>query len=275
MRFNRNISDCPVRRQCQLLGLAAASYYYRSQARARRRICNTCTGWTRITRHPFYGVRKMTFLLQQQGPGGGTQARAAFAAEALLGLMGGLSQAAFESSNPLAHKRFPYLLKGVAIVRPNQVWEHRHHLYPAAGAGLFTWRRSWTGTAATCWPGSCRSVWKPTSVSRCWRRASPASAPEIFQHRPGGAIHQCAVQAPLLAAQVRLSMDGRGRAFDNIFVERLWRSVAYEEVYLKDYRNVAESPRQFGTLFPVLQRRTNPPNRWIIARRKTCISNTA
>ena len=56
-------------------------------------------------------------------------------------------------------------------------------------------------------------------------------------------------QAPLLAAQVRLSMDGRGRAFDNIFVERLWRSVKYEEVYLKDYRNVAEARHGLNQYF--------------------------
>ena len=57
-------------------------------------------------------------------------------------------------------------------------------------------------------------------------------------------------QAPLLAAQVRLSMDGRGRVFDNIFVERLWRTVKYEEVYLKDYRDVAEARRGLADYFP-------------------------
>ena len=57
-------------------------------------------------------------------------------------------------------------------------------------------------------------------------------------------------QAPLLAAQVRVSMDGRGRAFDNIFVERLWRSVKYEEVYIKDYRNVVEAREGLQRYFP-------------------------
>ena len=72
-------------------------------------------------------------------------------------------------------------------------------------------------------------------------RALAAQRPEILNTDQGVQYTSAAFQAPLLAAQVRLSMDGRGRAFDNIFVERLWRTVKYEEVFIKDYRDVAEA----------------------------------
>jgi putative transposase len=81
-------------------------------------------------------------------------------------------------------------------------------------------------------------------------RALASQRPEIFNTDQGVQFTSAQFQAPLVAAQVRLSMDGRGRAFDNIFVERFWRTVKYEEVYLKDYRNVAEAHHGLGNYLP-------------------------
>ena len=80
-------------------------------------------------------------------------------------------------------------------------------------------------------------------------RALATQQPEIFNTDQGVQFTSSQFQAPLLTAQVRVSMDGRGRAFDNIFVERLWRSVKYEEVYLKDYRDVAEAKAGLSQYF--------------------------
>jgi len=81
-------------------------------------------------------------------------------------------------------------------------------------------------------------------------RALAHQRPEILNTDQGVQFTSAQFQTPLLAAQVRLSMDGRGRAFDNIFVERLWRTVKYEEVYLKDYRNVPEARTSLDLYFP-------------------------
>jgi putative transposase len=80
-------------------------------------------------------------------------------------------------------------------------------------------------------------------------RAMATQRPEILNSDQGVQFTSTPFQAPLLAAQVRLSMDGRGRAFDNIFVERLWRTVKYEEVFLKDYRDVPEARHGLGLYF--------------------------
>jgi putative transposase len=82
------------------------------------------------------------------------------------------------------------------------------------------------------------------------KRALARQQPEIFNTDQGVQFTSAQFQAPLLAAQVRVSMDGRGRAFDNIFVERLWRTVKYEEVYLKDYRDVPAARQGLGNYFP-------------------------
>jgi len=81
-------------------------------------------------------------------------------------------------------------------------------------------------------------------------RALALARPEIFNTDQGVQFTSAQFQAPLLAAQVRVSMDGRGRAFDNIFVERLWRTVKYEEGYLKDYRDVPEARQGLSQYFP-------------------------
>ena len=108
-----------VRRQCHLLGLAPASYYYQAQPESAQNLHYLRWLDEEYTRHPFYGVRKMTFQLQQQGYAVGPKR-----VRRLLRMMGLMAVYAKPrlSLNPLAHRRFPYLLKGVAIVRPNQVW---------------------------------------------------------------------------------------------------------------------------------------------------------
>ncbi len=234
-----------VRRQCQLLGLAPASYYYQAAPAPAQNLRYMHWLDEEYTRHPFYGVRKMTFELQRQGHAVGPKR-----VRRLLRMMGLMAVYAKPrlSLNPLAHRRFPYLLKGVAIVRPNQVWSTDiTYIRLRNGFVYLAAVLDWYSRYVLAWELSI-SLEADFCVA-VLERALVGQRPEIFNTDQGVQFTSAQFQAPLLAAQVRLSMDGRGRAFDNIFVERLWRSVKYEEVYLKDYRDVAEARQGLGEYF--------------------------
>jgi putative transposase len=235
-----------VSRQCQLLGLATSSYYYVARPESAQNLQYMRWLDEEYTRHPFYGVRKMTAWLQQRG-----QAVGLDRVRRLLRGMGLMAVYAKPrlSLNPLAHKRFPYLLKGLAIVRPNQVWSTDITYIRLSGGFVFL-------AAVIDWYSRYILDWE-LSISleadfcvALFERVLKRQQPEIFNTDQGVQFTSTQFQAPLLAAQVRLSMDGRGRAFDNIFVERFWRSLKYEEVYLKDYRNVPEARASLGQYFP-------------------------
>ena len=235
-----------VRRQCQLLGLAAASYYYRAQPESAENLHYMRWLDQEYTDRPFYGVRKMTVGLQQQGYAvGPKRVRRLLRA---MGLMAVYPKPRL-SLNPLAHQRFPYLLKGVAIVRPNQVWSTDITYIRLRGGFVFL-------AAVLDWYSRYVLAWELSVTLEAdfcvavLERALTHQRPEIFNTDQGVQFTSAQFQAPLLAAQVRVSMDGRGRAFDNIFVERLWRSVKYEEVYIKDYGNVAEAREGLQRYFP-------------------------
>jgi putative transposase len=235
-----------VRRQCQLLGLAAASYYYQAEPESVENLHYMRWLDEEYTRYPFYGVRKMTFELQQQGHAVGPKR-----VRRLLRTMGLMAVYAKPrlSLNPLVHQRFPYLLKGVVIVRPNQVWSTDiTYIRLRSGFVYLAAVLDWYSRYVLAWELSI-SLEADFCVA-VLEQALAAQRPEIFNTDQGVQFTSAQFQAPLLAAQVRLSMDGRGRAFDNIFVERLWRTVKYEEVYLKDYRDVAEARQGLGQYFP-------------------------
>jgi putative transposase len=235
-----------VRRQCALLGLAVASYYYQAAPESAENLFYQRLLDEEYTRHPFYGVRKMTVWLRLQhyavGP---KRVRRLLRA---MGLMAVYPKPRL-SLNPLEHKRFPYLLKGLAIVRPNQVWSIDITYIRLRGGFVYLVAvLDWFSRYVLAWELSI-SLEADFCVAVV-ERAMAAQRPEILNSDQGVQFTSAPFQAPLLAAQVRLSMDGRGRAFDNIFVERLWRTVKYEEVYLKDYRDVPEARHGLGLYFP-------------------------
>ena len=147
-----------------------------------------------------------------------------------------------------ANKKYPYLLKGLEITRPDQVWAtdityirmYRGWVYLAAIMDWFSryviaWELSLTLEADFC----------VTALER----ALATSCPAIFNTDQGSQFTSDDFTGLLRNAGVLISMDGKGRAFDNIMVERLWRSVKYEEVYLKDYQTVAEAKLGLGRYF--------------------------
>jgi putative transposase len=234
-----------VARQCGLLGLARSSYYYQGAPMSPENLLYQRLLDEEYTHHPFYGVPRMTEWLRLKGHAVGFKR-----VRRLLRSMGLMAIYAKPhlSLNPSAHKRFPYLLKGLAIVRANQVW--------STDITYIRLRNGFVYLAAVIdWHSRYVLSWE-LSISLeadfcivALERALATQQPEIFNTDQGVQFTSAQFQAPLLTAQVRVSMDGRGRAFDNIFVERLWRSVKYEEVYLKDYRDVGEAKAGLSQYF--------------------------
>ncbi len=189
------------------------------------------------TRHPFYGSRKMCAWLRMQGHVVNRKR-----VRRLMGLMGLESVAPKpDTSRPAPqHKVYPYLLRNLEIGRPDQVWcTDITYIRLAKGFVYLTAVMDWYSRYVLSWEVSvtmeedfCVSALE--SALRCHGR------PDIFNTDQGSQFTGDTFTGVLKDAEVAISMDGKGRAMDNIMVERLWRSVKYEEIYLKDYQSVAE-----------------------------------
>jgi putative transposase len=241
-----------LRRQCELLGLGRSSRYYRSQADEGYNEQLMRLMDEQYLRTPFYGVPRMTEWLHRQGHAVNEKR-----VRRLLRLMGleaiyprrkqGLSQADRE------HKVYPYLLRGLEITRPNQVW--------AADITYLRMARGWLYLMAILdWFSRYVVTWEISITLEAdfcvtaLQRALALARPEIFNTDQGSQFTSAGWIEALEKAHVRISMDGRGRVFDNIFVERLWRSVKVEEVYLHDYQTVGDARQGLGQYFPFYNR---------------------
>lgn len=183
------------------------------------------------TAYPFYGSRRISAQLNRDGTNIGRKK-----VRSLMKRMGieaiypgpGLSK-----SNPV-HKVYPYLLKEILINRPNQVWSTDITYIKMKSGWLYL-------VAIIDWYSRYVLSWELSNtldMSFCLKSLETAfqlGKPEIFNSDQGSQFTSKKFTAELEAKNIRISMDGRGRAYDNIFIERLWRSVKYEEVYLKEY----------------------------------------
>jgi putative transposase len=141
------------------------------------------------------------------------------------------------SQKAVAPTRYPYLLQDLEIVRPNQVWSADITYVPLARGFMYLVAiLDWFSRYVVAWElsNSLESYFCQQALQRALRE----NQPEIFNSDQGVQFTVGSFLAALEAAGVRISRDGRGRAFDNIFVERLWRTVKYEEIYLRDYATV-------------------------------------
>jgi len=245
MRIEADHPRLTVARQCQLLGLARSSRYYAPTPadagdEALMRLIDK-----QYMETPFYGVRRMTASLGRQKLRVNPKR-----VRRLMRLMG------LEAIYPKPHlslpnqanPTYPYLLKGVAIDHADQVW--------CADITYVPMRRGWVYLVAVMdWFSRYVLSWElnVTLDAGCCvealERALALGTPAIFNTDQGGQFSSVAFTGVLQAAGIALSMDGRGRAFDNIFIERLWRSVKYEEVYLHDYQTPAEARLGLGRYF--------------------------
>lgn len=197
------------------------------------------------TRHPFYGVERMTRWLRRQGEEvGPKRVRRLMKA---MGLEAIYPRPRVSKGGP-EHLKYPYLLRGMTIGRPNQVW--------CADITYLRLRRGFVYLMAVMdWFSRYVLAWQ-TSITLeadfcldALDEAMKLVRPEVFNTDQGTQFTSRDWTSKLESAGVKVSMDGRGRCFDNIFIERLWRSVKYEEVYLKDYASRAEADRELGKYF--------------------------
>lgn len=143
------------------------------------------------------------------------------------------------------HQIYPYLLRGMAITAVNQVWSTDITYIRVRGGFVYlTAVIDWFSRYVLAWELS--NTLEGTFCLSVLDRALRVATPQIFNTDQGSQYTSTDFTGRLVAAGVRISMDGRGRALDNIFVERLWRSVKYEEVYLKDYQAMGDAVRGIG-----------------------------
>ena len=236
----------PVYRQCELLRLARSSLYYRPrESRAEQDRCLMRLIDEQYTRTPFYGIRRMTVWLRNQGH--------AVNHKKVSRLMRMMGIEAIYPKRRLSladsrHKKYPYLLRGLTIDRADQVWATDiTYIRMRHGFVYLVAILDWFSRYVVGWAVSIT-----LDVEFCVETLHAAldfSKPEIFNSDQGSQFTSKSFTGVLEAHGITISMDGRGRAFDNIFIERLWRSVKYEEVYLKDYDSVSDAVRSLGEYF--------------------------
>jgi putative transposase len=238
--------DCiPLSRQCELLGLPRASFYYRPrpipalEELLLRRIDEV------YTRCPFYGVRRITAWLRRQGH--------TVNPKRVRRLMHRMGVEALYPRRTLSmpapgHTTYPYLLRDLSIERPNQVWcTDLTYVRLASGFVYLTAIMDWHSRYVLSWELSISM--ETRFCLTALERALSIATPTIFNSDQGSQFTSTDFAGRLTDAGVMISRDGRGRVFDNIFVERLWRSVKYEEVYLKSYETVREAKESLGRYF--------------------------
>ncbi|MCJ7776493.1 MAG: IS3 family transposase, partial [Desulfobulbaceae bacterium] len=230
-------SMIPVYRQCDLLDLARSSYYYRSDRDDSYNVMLMNLLDEQYTRTPFYGVPKMTAWLRRQGHQINPKR-----IRRLMRLMGieaiypkpRLSKAHKE------HVKYPYLLRGLTIAHPNQVWcTDITYIRMLHGFVYLVVIMDWFSRYVLSWELS--TTLETGFCTDALQEALEHACPEIFNSDQGIQFTSQEFTSILLNDEIKISMDGRGRVYDNIFVERLWRTVKYEEVYLHDYRTVSEA----------------------------------
>jgi len=234
-----------VRRQCELIDLNRSTYYRKPAGETTLNLELMHRLDKQYLKTPFYGVRRMTVSMRWLGYEVNHKRIAR-----LMRLMG--IQAVFPrkslSQPGKGHKIYPYLLRGLKVSYPDQVWSTDITYIPMSNGFMYLvaiidwysryvldWRLSNTLDAAFCLDALDAALVQ--------------GKPEIFNTDQGVQFTAQAFISRLSAAGVQISMDGRGRALDNIFIERLWRSLKYEDIYLKNYETVPDLAKGLSDYF--------------------------
>ena len=235
-----------VSRQCQLLALPRSTRYHRSKPVPDKTLRLMKQIDELYMQHPFYGARQMVRALHRLGYEVGRKR-----VGRLMRRMG--LEAIYRKPNlsraNTAHPVYPYLLRGLAVERPDQVWATDITYIPVQGGYAYL-------CAVIDWHSRCVLAWELSNTLdasffvRVLKAALAAhGTPKIFNTDQGSQFTSAEFTGVLRERGIKISMDGRGRCLDNVFVERLWRSVKYEEVYLRAYANLVEAERHLRAYF--------------------------
>jgi putative transposase len=223
---DRDHPQISVRRQCELLGIHRSGLYYEAVGESEENLALLRLLDEQYTRTPFYGSRKMTEWLATQGYAVNRK-RVARLME-VLGIQAVYPKPKLSQPGE-GHRIYPYLLRGVTVERVNQVWSTDiTYIRMAEGFGYVVAVMDWFSRFVLSW-----SLSPTMEIEFCietLKQALRQGRPEIFNSDQGSQFTSEKFTGVLVARQIDISMDGRGRCMDNIFVERLWRSLKYEEV---------------------------------------------
>lgn len=225
-----------VRRQCELLDLPRSTYYFEPAAETPENLAIMRFIDQQYLRTPFYGSRRMTVTLQEAGHVANRKR-----VQRLMQLMGleGIFPGRKTTTCEPGHKIYPYLLRGVPITHANHVWSIDITYIPLQSGYVYLVAIiDWYSRSVLSWRLS--NTMSTTFCLDALEAAFSHGRPQIFNSDQGSQFTSLAFTSRLLAENIQISMDGRGRALDNAFIERLWRSVKYEDIYLKHYATVAD-----------------------------------
>ena len=237
-------SELPITLQCQLLKLNRSTVYYQPEPvseedlKLMRRIDEM------HLKRPFYGSRRIRDWLWEEGHDINRKR-----VQRLMRQMGitAIYPKAKTSKPGKGHNIYPYLLRNLVIDRPNQVWAADISYVPMAKGFVYLVAiMDWYSRRVLSWRLS-NTMDSDFCVDALEEALSRYGSPKIFNTDQGAQFTSEAFTGVLKEASVDISMDGKGRWMDNVFVERLWRSVKYEEIYLKAYESVAEARAGIGT----------------------------
>ena len=232
-------------RQCDLLGMNRSSFYYKSRRKDTYNDFLMRLIDEQYTRRPTFGVEKMRDWLRNQGHW--VNEKRARRLMRLMGLYAIYPKPRTSRSCP-EHKVYPYLLKGMRIDHPDQAWcSDITYIRLLHGFVYLVVIMDWFSRYVLSWELSI--TLEKEFCLEALRRTLMVSTPEIFNSDQGAQFTSEEFIGILKDAEIRISMDGRGRLYDNIFVERLWRTVKYEEVYLNDYVSVPMARKGLGDYF--------------------------
>jgi putative transposase len=235
-----------LRTQAELLGISRRSLYYQPVPPSPEEVAIKHRIDEVYTAHPFYGSRKLTVVLAEEfGPINRKRIQRYMREMGIAGIAPGpnLSKRAHE------HRIYPYLLRDITAQEPNHIW--------GCDITYIRLRHGWLYLVAILdWYSRYVVSWALDEtleigfVLDVIAQARRVATPTIWNTDQGSHFTSPQVTQPWLAAGVQISMDGRGRAYDNIFTERLWRTVKYEEVYLSDYGSPREARQGLARYFP-------------------------
>lgn len=245
MLIDKNHSLISLKRQAELLGLSRASLYYQPKPEDPETLKVLSRIDEIFTKCPFYGSRKIKAQLKREGWKINRKK-----VKRLMGILG--IEAIYPkpnlSLNGKAHPVFPYLLKGLEITRPNQVWGIDITYIRLNGGFVYLVAvMDWYSRFVVSWDVSLSL--DTQFVLDCLNKAFLMGIPEIINSDQGVQFTSEEYINLVTGKGIQVSMDHRGRCFDNIFTERLWRNVKYEEVYLKEYASPKEAIKNLNEYF--------------------------